>query len=138
LFNMSLIVRTVYKTIKQFILFLCYTVYPSVMFHNHRKYNHFRPAIRASSVFDSTCTNNKRPCRKGLYGETSTISTIRKLQVKLTSRSGSKQPDPGLHALKGTNPLVAVKLWKDYALPRSLYGIETLSRSSMLTLLVVF
>jgi hypothetical protein len=37
--------------------------------------------------------------------------------------------DPGLHALKGTNPLVAVKLWKDYALPRSLYGIETLKFS---------
>jgi hypothetical protein len=36
---------------------------------------------------------------------------------------------PGLHALKGTTPLVVVKLWKTYALPRSFYGIETLKFS---------
>ena len=36
---------------------------------------------------------------------------------------------PDLHALKGTTTLVAVKLWKTNALPRSFYGIETLKFS---------
>ena len=33
---------------------------------------------------------------------------------------------PGLHARRGLSPKVAVKLWKTYVLPRSLYGIEVL------------
>jgi hypothetical protein len=50
-------------------------------------------------------------------------------RLKTARKTSYALLDPGLHALKGTNPLVAVKLWKDYALPRSLYGIETLKFS---------
>lgn len=31
---------------------------------------------------------------------------------------------PGFHARKGMTPAVALKIWKTYALPRCLYGIE--------------
>ncbi|KAH3735559.1 hypothetical protein DPMN_042095 [Dreissena polymorpha] len=33
---------------------------------------------------------------------------------------------PGLNAIKGFSPVVALKLWNTYAMPRALYGVEIL------------
>ncbi|CAG2204057.1 unnamed protein product [Mytilus edulis] len=34
---------------------------------------------------------------------------------------------PGLHARKGMSPIVALKVWQTYAIPRCLYGIEIMN-----------
>lgn len=47
--------------------------------------------------------------------------------LKIARRTVYALLGPGLHARQGMSPIVSIKLWKTYVLPRSLDGIEILN-----------